>query len=182
MPSKLKLVRLVVPAAKAKPTPVMGQALGPLGVNMMEFCKQFNSRTLSVREGTPLQVQMTVNHDSSFKFWMRSPHTTWFLRRVARVPTGSDNPSKEVVGNVTIKEVYHIALAKQFDAPNLGKPLQAVMAAVIGSARSIGIEVTPVMLRHFYNRNRVPVGMLDQQKKDMRQRKKAEKRKLLMGR
>ncbi|CDJ58362.1 ribosomal protein L11, putative [Eimeria maxima] len=97
--------RLIVPAANAKPSPSIGQTLGPLGINMMAFCKEFNARTSKVRPGVPVQVTIVPNPDRTFKFSLRTPSSTWFLLRVARCPMGSEHAGKEIVGNVTLKEV-----------------------------------------------------------------------------
>merc|ERR1711862_783541 len=90
-----------------------GQALGPLGINMLNFCKEFNVRTAQVRPEVPLQVTLLPRTDKTFKYYIRAPQAKWFLHRVARMPLGSDDGNQTVQGNITLKELYHIALAKR---------------------------------------------------------------------
>ena len=97
--------RLFMPAATSKPSPATGQALGPLGINMMNFCKDFNDRTKQVRPEVPLQVTLLPRTDKTFKYSIRSPMSKWFVHRVSRVPLAGALGSKETVGNITLKEV-----------------------------------------------------------------------------
>ncbi|CAJ1361499.1 unnamed protein product [Effrenium voratum] len=105
--------RLIVPGSAAKPAPKMGQTLGQLGINMASFCKEFNARTTKVRPDVPLQTTLFPRTDRSYKFFIRSPHASWFLLRAARLPKGSDfGNGAPPVGNITLKELYHIAKAE----------------------------------------------------------------------
>ncbi|CDJ37028.1 ribosomal protein L11, putative [Eimeria tenella] len=148
--------RLIVPAANAKPSPSIGQTLGPLGINMMAFCKEFNARTAKIRPDVPVQVTIVPNADRTFKFSLRTPSSTWFLLRAARCPMGSEQAGKEVIGNVTLKE--------------------GICRSLIGSARAMGIRVTPELLPAFSKRDYTPVENLEQMRRDLRQKRKAARR------
>uniref|UniRef100_A0A3B0MV24 Large ribosomal subunit protein uL11m n=1 Tax=Theileria annulata TaxID=5874 RepID=A0A3B0MV24_THEAN len=168
--------RLIVPAAVAKPSPSIGQTLGPLGINMADFCKKFNERTKAIRPNVPVQVLITTHHDNSYKFSLRTPSSQWFLRRIARVPMGSSKPKHEIVGNVTLKEVYHIAKCKCMDPQLIGTPLYVICKRIIGTANAMGIKVTRELLPEFKKRDYVPVSKLDQMKKDIKMQRRSAKR------
>lgn len=135
--------RLVLAAAAAKPSPKIGQALGPLGVNMVEFCKQFNARTENYVSGIPLPVRLTAFGDRSFKFEVTAPTTSWFLKKAAGIEKASAKPGKIVAGKVSIRHVYHITQIKGMDESLKNLPKKDVCRSIIGQARSMGIEVTP---------------------------------------
>lgn len=141
--SLVKTVRLRVPAGAAKPGPAIGQALGPLGVNMAEFCKQFNDRTKEVYEAnTPLGVSLSAMSDRSFQFNIRSPSTSYLVRKIAGVDKGPSlvDPEKPI-GYITPEAIYEIAKIKHKDEMRWHLPLEGVARSVIGTARSIGIHV-----------------------------------------
>ncbi|KAI1297942.1 hypothetical protein EDD11_006900 [Mortierella claussenii] len=137
------LLRLVVPAGKATPSPPIGPALGQRGVKSMDFCKQFNDRTKNVEIGTPLPVIITVKGDRSFTFVTKSPPTSFFLKRAAGIEKGASNIGKghPYVGKVNLKQIYEIAKIKQGDDGMGHLSLQGICASVVGSARSLGLEV-----------------------------------------
>ncbi|KAF9350729.1 hypothetical protein BGX34_001022 [Mortierella sp. NVP85] len=139
------LLRLVVPAGKATPTPPIGPALGQRGVKSMDFCKQFNDRTKNVEPGTPLPVVITVKGDRTFTFVTKSPPTSFFLKRAAGIEKGATNIGKShpFAGKVNLKQVYEIAKIKQADEGMGHLSLQGICSGIIGSARSMGIEVVP---------------------------------------
>eukprot|EP00747_Dinoflagellata_sp_TGD_P167197 gnl/TRDRNA2_/TRDRNA2_191186_c0_seq1.p1 gnl/TRDRNA2_/TRDRNA2_191186_c0~~gnl/TRDRNA2_/TRDRNA2_191186_c0_seq1.p1 ORF type:complete len:203 (-),score=44.02 gnl/TRDRNA2_/TRDRNA2_191186_c0_seq1:106-648(-) len=169
--------RLVVPAATAKPSPKIGQALGPLGINMMTFCKDFNARTAKVRPEVPIQATLVPRTDRSYKFFLRTPPVTWFLLRAARIPSGSSHGAgREPVGNVTLKEIYHIAKAKSMDPANIGVPLHAICAGIIGTANAMGIHVSRELVPEFAKRDDQPVEGLEELRKVNRLRNKAGKK------
>ncbi|CDI85303.1 ribosomal protein L11, putative [Eimeria praecox] len=143
---------------------------------MMAFCKEFNARTSKIRPGVPVQVTIVPNPDRTFKFSLRTPSSTWFLLRVARCPMGSEHAGKEIVGNVTLKEIYHIAKCKSMDWPLIGLSLQGICRSLIGSAKAMGIQVTPQLLPAFSKRDYTPVEDLEQMRKDLRQKRKAARR------
>lgn len=143
MASVTGIARLRVLAGAAKPSPAIGQALGPLGVNMMEFCKLFNERTSQFVDTAPMRVHLTALSDRSFTFDVLSPPTTWFLKRAAGVEAGATEPGRGTVGEVSLKAVYEIAKLKQTMDPSLqGIPLPSYTRTVAQSAKSIGLKVT----------------------------------------
>ncbi|CAD7925444.1 unnamed protein product [Amoebophrya sp. A120] len=164
--------RLFVPAATAKPSPAVGQALGPLGINMMAFCKDFNSRTSQVRPEVPLQVTLFPKTDKTFKYLIRSPSTKWFLHRVARLPLAAPVD----VGNITLKELYHVAVAKSRDPQWIGVPLKSVVLAVLGTCRGMGIRVTRERLPEFSKRDETRVWDLEKLRKETRQKNKTSRK------
>ena len=105
-------VRVYCMAGVAKPSPKIGQALGPLGVNMMQFCKEFNERTGQYKEDTPMRVKLTAYVDRSFQFVVKPPPTSWFIKKAASLQKGSEKPGHESAGKVSIKYLYEIAKIK----------------------------------------------------------------------
>lgn len=134
-------IRLVCMAGKAAPSPAIGQALGPLGLNMMQFCKEFNDRTKDYVENIPLPVDLTAMPNRTFKFEVLSPPTTWFLKRCAGIQKGSAMPGRQIVGKVTVKQLYEIAKIKHKDKCYENATLEGVCRMIKGSANTMGIEV-----------------------------------------
>eukprot|EP01066_Platyproteum_vivax_P011712 Platyproteum_vivax@DN5314_c0_g1_i2.p2 len=146
---------------------------------MLQFCKEFNARTSKVRTEVPLQVTILPYTDGSFKFYMRAPPCPWFIKRNARIPAGSPRAAKLQIGNIILKEVYHIAKAKCMDPPLIGVPLKGICRQVLSSARSLGVIVSERQLMDDYKyRNDTPVNTLWSMYADIRaQRKLAKKKK-----
>jgi len=133
-------IRLQVPAGKATPQPPIGPALGQRGLNIMEFCKQFNAATQGLEPGTPIPVVITVYSDRTFTFVTRMPPVSWYLMKAAGISKGSQTPGRgQPVGRVTMRQVREIAEAKLRDME--ASDVEAAMRSIIGSARSMGIEV-----------------------------------------
>src|ERR1700720_3473943 len=134
------LVKLQIPAGKATPAPPVGTALGPQGVNIMDFCKSFNAKTSAKdQEGLIIPVVITIYHDRSFTFITKTPPASILLKRAAGIAKGSGEPNKNKVGKVTEKQVEEIAKSK---LPDLNATdLRAAILTVKGTARSMGIEV-----------------------------------------
>mmetsp|Transcript_15955 Transcript_15955/g.18885 ORF Transcript_15955/g.18885 Transcript_15955/m.18885 type:complete len:153 (+) Transcript_15955:130-588(+) len=143
--SYVRSVRLRVPSCVARPGPAIGQALGPLGINMAEFCKQFNARTeLIYTKDNPLTVHLHAMNDRSFTFDVMSPPTSHLLKKAAGVTKGMDSPNiAEDVGGycVTPEMIYEIAKMKMRDEKSTHLNLEGVAKSVIGTARSMGIRV-----------------------------------------
>ena len=142
--SLVRHVKLRVPAGAARPGPAIGQALGPLGINMADCCKQFNDRTetMGYEKETPLTVQLSALTDRSFTFDVRSPPTSYLVKKAAGVDKGPDSPNADTpVGFITPEAVYEIARVKSADQHRWHLPLDGVARSVIGTARSIGIRV-----------------------------------------
>jgi large subunit ribosomal protein L11 len=132
-------INLQVPAGAANPSPPIGPALGQRGVNIMEFCKTFNARTKDMEQGTPIPVKITVFSDRSFTFEMRTPPASFFLKKAAKITSGSKTAGREVAGEVTMAQVREIAQLKMKDL-NTDNVDQAART-IAGSARSMGIKV-----------------------------------------
>jgi large subunit ribosomal protein L11 len=132
-------IKLQVPAGAANPSPPIGPALGQRGLAIMEFCKQFNAQTQNLEKGSPIPVVITVYADRSFTFEMRTPPVSYFVKKAARLESGSRTPGRERVGTVTRAQVKEIAEKKMKDL-NCDS-IDAAMRMVEGSARSMGIEV-----------------------------------------
>jgi large subunit ribosomal protein L11 len=131
-------VKLQIPAGQANPAPPVGPALGQKGVNIMEFCKQFNSRT-QAQAGLIIPVVITVFSDKSFTFVTKTPPAATLLVRAAKLEKGSAEPNRTKVGTVTKKQVREIAELKM---PDLNAAdVEAAMSMVAGTARSMGITV-----------------------------------------
>ncbi|MBI5887456.1 MAG: 50S ribosomal protein L11 [Deltaproteobacteria bacterium] len=131
-------IKLQVPAGKANPAPPIGPALGQHGVNIMEFCKQFNAKTQG-QEGMIIPVVITVYSDRSFSFIMKTPPAPILLLKAAGIEKGSKEPNKTKVGKVTKKQVEEIAKLKLPDLTAGG--IEAAIKTIEGTARSMGITV-----------------------------------------
>ncbi len=130
-------VKLQIPAGKANPAPPVGTALGPQGVNIMSFCKEFNARTQG--QDSILPVEITIYADKSFTFILKTPPAAFLLKREAGIEKGSGAPNRNKVGSVTKAQVRKIAEIK---LPDLNtESIESAMAMVAGAARSMGLEV-----------------------------------------
>jgi large subunit ribosomal protein L11 len=133
-------LKLQVKAASATPSPPIGPALGQRGINIMEFCKAFNAQTQEMEKGSPVPVVITYYQDKSFTFVMKTPPVSYFLKKAAKIETGSKLPGKGgAAGKVTQAQVREIAEAKFKDLN--ANDVEAAMRMVEGSARSMGLEV-----------------------------------------
>ena len=131
-------VKLHVPGGQANPAPPVGPALGQHGVNIMEFCKQFNSRTQD-KIGYTIPVEITIYGDRSFTFITKTPPAAVLIRKAAGVEKGSGTPNKDKVGKLSKKQVKEIAEMKMPDLNT--KNVDSAMRQIAGTARSMGIEV-----------------------------------------
>ncbi len=133
-------VKLQIPAGKATPAPPVGTALGPQGVNIMEFCKQFNAKTAGKdNEGLIIPVVITIYSDRSFTFITKTPPVPILIMRAVGIAKGSATPNKTKVGKITLKQVEDIAKIKLPDLNSFD--LQGAMNQVKGTARSMGVDV-----------------------------------------
>ncbi len=132
-------IKLQVAAGKANPSPPVGPALGQHGVNIMEFCKQFNASTQSMEVGMPLPVIITVYADRSFTFVTKTPPASYLLKKAAGITSGSSNPNTKKVGKVTRAQLEDIAKLKQPDLTAAN--MEAALRTIAGTARSAGLEV-----------------------------------------
>jgi large subunit ribosomal protein L11 len=132
------MVKLQIAAGKATPAPPVGTALGPHGLNIMDFCKNFNAKT-GGQEGLIIPVVVTIYADRSYSFILKTPPASILLKRAANIAKGSAEPNKTKVGTVTQKQVEEIAKTKM---PDLNcESLEAAVKTVAGTARSMGLDV-----------------------------------------
>ncbi|KAK4534585.1 hypothetical protein CDCA_CDCA02G0610 [Cyanidium caldarium] len=137
-----QVLRMLVPAGKAAPGPPVGPRLGQLGLNIMQFCKDFNKATENVRQGTPLPTVITAYTDRTFTFVTRTPPVAYLLLRAAGVDKGSAQPGRQYVGEpVGLRAVYEIACIKQQDHHLQDVPLRGLCKCVLGTARSVGVRI-----------------------------------------
>jgi len=132
-------VKLQIPAAKANPSPPVGPALGQQGVNIMEFCKQFNAATQKMEPGMPIPVIITVYADRSFTFITKTPPATVLIKKAIGLESGSPTPNSKKVGKISRKQLEEIARIKWPDI-NAGS-MDAAIKTIAGSARSMGVDV-----------------------------------------
>ncbi len=135
-------VKLQVPAGSANPSPPIGPALGQQGVNIMEFCKQFNAATQKLEKGLPIPVVITVYADRSFTFIMKTPPASVLIRKAIGVEKGSGTPNTSKVGKITRQQLEEIAKTKTPDLT--AADLEAAVRTIAGSARSMGVDVEGV--------------------------------------
>lgn len=141
--SLVRYVFLRVPAGAAKPGPSIGQALGPLGINMAEFCKQFNEKSEAIyKKNVPLSVRLHAMSDRSFKIDLRSPPVSYLIKQVCGIEKGPSHPNIEnPVAYITPEAVYEIAKIKHQDDHMWYLPLEGVARSVIGTCRTLGVKV-----------------------------------------
>ncbi|MCD2171747.1 50S ribosomal protein L11 [Rhizobium sp. C4] len=132
-------IKLQVPAGSANPSPPIGPALGQRGVNIMEFCKAFNAATQEMEKGMPIPVVITYYQDKSFTFAMKQPPVSYFLKKEAKIKSGSKTPGKASAGSISRDKIRTIAEAKMKDLN--AADIEGAMAMVEGSARSMGLQV-----------------------------------------
>jgi len=132
-------MKLQVKAGQANPSPPVGPALGQRGINIMEFCKAFNAKTADMEPGAPCPTVISYYADKSFTMDIKTPPASYYLKKAAKVKSGAKTPSREVVGTVSVAQVKEIAEAKMKDLS--ANDIEAAMQIILGSARSMGIEV-----------------------------------------
>jgi large subunit ribosomal protein L11 len=133
-------LKLQVPAGAANPAPPIGPALGQRGLNIMEFCKAFNAKTQQMEKGMPVPVTITIYADRSFTFEMKSAPVSFFLKKAAKIQSGSKTPGVSVAGSVTRAQIKEIAEKKMVDLNC--DTVDAAASMIEGSARSMGLTVT----------------------------------------
>jgi large subunit ribosomal protein L11 len=139
MAKKIKaVVKIQVTGGKANPAPPVGTALGPHGINLMQFCKEYNAKTANM-VGQVVPVEVTVFHDGSFSFILKTPPATDLLKKAAGISSGSSVPNRDKVGKVTQAQVREIAEVKMKDLN--ARDVDAAMKIIAGTARSMGITI-----------------------------------------
>ncbi len=132
------VVKLQIEAGKANPAPPVGPALAQHGINLMQFCKEYNARTASM-VGNIIPAEVTIYHDGSFTFVLKTPPTPDLLRKAAGIERGSGEPNRQIVGRVTREQIREIAQIKMKDLNAVD--LEGAMRQIEGTARSMGIEI-----------------------------------------
>lgn len=132
-------IKLQIPAGTANPSPPVGPALGQKGINIIEFCKSFNSITVNFEKGTPIPVIIEVYSDKTFNFTIKQPPTVFLLKQAISIDKGSKTPSKKSIGKIHISKIKEIAKIKFVDMT--GSDIEANIKSIIGTARSMGIEI-----------------------------------------
>jgi large subunit ribosomal protein L11 len=135
------VIRLQIPAGAANPAPPVGPALGQAGINIMDFCKQFNAATQS-QSGMIIPVVITVYQDRSFTFICKSPPAAVLIKKAAKLASGANNPGREVAGSITVEQIKEIIEIKKEDLN--ARDEAAAIKIIAGTARSMGIEVSDV--------------------------------------
>ncbi|MGD1995476.1 MAG: 50S ribosomal protein L11 [Anaerolineae bacterium] len=133
------VIKLQIEAGKANPAPPVGPVLAQHGINLMQFCKEYNARTAS-QVGNIVPAEITIHHDGSFSFVLKTPPTPDLLRKAAGVERGSGEPNRDKVGQVTPEQIEEIARQKMKDLNALD--LEGAIRQIEGTARSMGIEIT----------------------------------------
>ena len=140
MAKKIKThIKLQVKAGQANPSPPIGPALGQQGINIMDFCKTFNTKTKLIEEGTPVSVIVTVFVDKSFTFVIKTTPTSFLLKKAAKIKSGSAFTSQKIVGLVTMEQIKDIAVIKRPDLT--AADYDAAIKTVIGTANSMGLKI-----------------------------------------
>ena len=134
----MTIVKIQIPAGQASPAPPVGTALGPHGVAIMDFCKEYNSRTQDKR-GQIIPVEITIYEDRSFTFATKTPPTSFLIRQAAGLDKGSENPGREQAGTISWAKIEEIAQVKLTDLNAID--LEGAKLQVAGTARSMGIAV-----------------------------------------
>lgn len=132
-------IKLQVPAGAANPSPPIGPALGQRGLNIMEFCKQFNAKTQGMEKGTPIPVVITAFSDRSFTFVTKQPPNTFFIKKAAKIEKGAQTTGTQTVGSITMEQIREIAAKKMVDLN--ANDIEAASKMIVGSARSMGLTV-----------------------------------------
>ena len=133
------ILKLQIPAGKANPSPPVGPALGQRGLNIMEFCKAFNAKTQEMEPGAPCPTTITYYVDNSFSMDIKTSPASYYLKKAAKLQSGAKMAGKEIIGSITTAQVKEIAQAKLEDLN--ANDIEGAMKIIMGSARSMGIEV-----------------------------------------
>ena len=135
----LGFIKLQIPAGSANPAPPVGPALGQKGLNIQDFCKQFNDKTKDLEKGAPIPTIITAYKDRSFDFVTKKPPVTFYLKKAAKIKKGNSTPGRSLVGKVSLSDIEKIAKEKMQDLNAID--LKGAINMVKGSAVSMGMEV-----------------------------------------
>lgn len=132
-------IKLQVPAGAANPSPPIGPALGQRGLNIMDFCKQFNAKTQGMEKGMPIPVVITAFSDRTFTYITKKPPNTYWIKKAIKLDSGSKTPGTSIVGKITMAQLREIAKEKIVDMN--ANDIEGAAAMLVGSARSMGLQV-----------------------------------------
>uniref|UniRef100_A0A914XJD4 Large ribosomal subunit protein uL11m n=1 Tax=Plectus sambesii TaxID=2011161 RepID=A0A914XJD4_9BILA len=169
------IIRTNIRAGQATPAPPLGPALGQRGINVAQFCKDFNKQTEHIVPGAVLPTRITVNPDRTYAMQINSPMGSWLIKRAAGIRRGASKTiPDEIVGKISLKHIYEIAKVKAKDPVMVGMSLEQVCRCIFLTARSMGVEVVPQLtadeLRPFLERRKMEV---DRQLKELADKKAA---------
>lgn len=134
--------RLIMYAGVSKPNPKLGQALGPLGMNMMQFCKEFNEKTNYFRPDVPLRLLLTAYTDRTYEYKIKPPPTSWYIKRLGQKEQGAFLSDYLNYGEISIKHVYELAkIKKEFDEDLKDHSIQGIVKSIIGQIHSMGFTI-----------------------------------------
>lgn len=134
-------LRTDVPAQMATPSPPLGTQLGQRGVNIQGFCAEFNEKTSNIKKGIPLPVRVKPTSDKTFDLVIHQPPASFFIKQAAGITRGTMSPGREIAGKITYRHLYEIAKIKIQDPPNALLTLEQMCKALVGTARSCGVEI-----------------------------------------
>ncbi|WGS66193.1 50S ribosomal protein L11 [Enterobacteriaceae bacterium ET-AT1-13] len=132
-------LKLQVSAGMANPSPPVGPALGQKGINIMDFCKKFNNMTNNFEKGIPIPVVITIYSDKTFKFIIKTPPTTFLIKKKIGIKSGSDKPNKNIIGSISYFQIKEIAKIKSVDMT--GSNMEALINSIKGTAISMGLTI-----------------------------------------
>ncbi|WKY02781.1 hypothetical protein Q1695_016226 [Nippostrongylus brasiliensis] len=155
------LLKTNIKAQMASAAPPLGPQLGQRGLNVANFCKEFNKETGHIKPGVPLPTRITIKPDRTYDLEICTPTTTWLLKQAAGIARGKQNPG-EVAGKITVKHIYEIAKVKSRDKALQGVPMEVICRQIVKTCRTLGIQVQredldPVELKKFLDERRVIV-------------------------
>eukprot|EP00798_Chlamydomonas_sp_ICE-L_P024813 gene24813-10461_t len=132
-------IKLMIAAGAAKPAPPVGPALGQAGLNIMSFCKEYNAKTAGYKDGVPLRVLIRVFNDKSYEWDLKTPPSTWLIKKAAGLERAAERPGHEFIASISLKHLYHIAELKQRDNAQL--ELKTICQNLMSTCASMGVKV-----------------------------------------